>query len=122
MMYSLLIYEMPGLPDARAPEERQLALAAHRGLQRDAKQSGAYVGASQLSESGAMTVRRRKGQPLVTDGPFAETKELFIGFYLVDCATLDEALELAQRIPVSDVGCVEVRPVTWSESTNRSPA
>ena len=61
MMSSLLIYEMPGLPDARAPVERQLALAAHRELQRDAKQSGAYVAASQLSESGATTVRRRKG-------------------------------------------------------------
>ena len=61
------------------------------------------------------------GTPLVTDGPFAETKELFIGFYLVDCPNLDAALALAKRIPVSDLGAVEVRPVVWAESTGVTP-
>ena len=121
MIYSILIYEAPGFADARPADEREQALEAHRTLQWDAKRDGTFVSAVQLSESGATTVRHRTGTPLVTDGPFAETKELFIGFYLVDCPNLDAALALAKRIPVSDLGAVEVRPVVWAESTGVTP-
>jgi hypothetical protein len=58
----------------------------------------------------AVTVRVRNGQRLVTDGPFAETKDLIGGFSVVDCPDLDEALELARRHPSAQSGCVEVRP------------
>ena len=68
-----------------------------------------------------MTVRHRRDEALVTDGPFAETKELFIGFYLFECANLDEAIKLAKRIPVSELGSVEIRPVVWAESMSVTP-
>ncbi len=116
MIYSILIYDVPGVSDALPPEQREAALEVHRQLQHDTKQSGAYLAATQLAESGAMTVRHQKGDALVTDGPFAETKELFVGFYLLKCANLDEALELAKRIPVSEMGSVEVRPAVWVDS------
>jgi hypothetical protein len=59
----------------------------------------------------AATVRVRDGEVLVHDGPFAETKEQLAGFYLVDAAKRDEALEIAAKIPPARVGCVEVRPI-----------
>ena len=122
MIYSILIYEAPGMADARRGEEEEKVLEAHRALQQDTKQSGVYIGATQLSEAGAMTVRYREGDSIVTDGPFAETKELFIGFYLFDCASMDEALALAKRIPISEMGSVEVRPAVWAESKGLDPA
>ena len=59
----------------------------------------------------AATVRVRNGQVAITDGPFAETKEQLAGFYLIDAATTEEALEIASRIPPARVGTIEVRPV-----------
>ena len=69
MIYSILIYEAPGMADARPGEEEEKVLEAHRALQQDTKQSGVYIGATQLSEAGAMTVRYREGDSIVTDGP-----------------------------------------------------
>ncbi len=120
MIYSILIYETPGITDARSPEEREAILDAHRQLQKDTKESGAFIAATQLAESSAVTVRLQKEEFLVTDGPFAETKELFIGFYLFECANLDEAIKLAKRIPVSGMG-VEIRPAVWMESIGVTP-
>ena len=62
----------------------------------------------------AKTVRRRQGNVVVTDGPFAETKEWIAGFDLLECADLDEAIEVASRHPMARFGRIEVRPV-WSE-------
>ena len=59
----------------------------------------------------ATTVRVRGEKTLTTDGPFADTKEQFGGFYLVECKDLDEAIEMAAKIPTAEFGCVEVRPV-----------
>ena len=59
----------------------------------------------------ARVVRVREGEPLVTDGPFAETKEVLGGYFLADCKDLDQAIELAQRVPVVDRGSVEIRPL-----------
>ena len=122
MIYSVLIYEIPGLADARSTEDQEKNLDIHRELQKDTKGSGVYISSTRLSESGAMTVRHRGTEALVTDGPYAETKELFIGFYLFECRTIEEALALAKRIPISDNGRVEVRPVQWSEPLENSPA
>ena len=99
MIYSALIYETPGVADARPSEEREKVLEAHRQLQKDSKAAGTFLAATQLSEAGAITIRHRKDETLLTDGPFAETKELFIGFYLFDVPNLDEAIKLAKRIP-----------------------
>jgi hypothetical protein len=59
----------------------------------------------------ATTVQLRDGKVLTTDGPFAETKEQIGGFYLVDCRDLDEAIEIASKIPAADHGTIEVRPI-----------
>jgi hypothetical protein len=61
--------------------------------------------------SSATTVRVRDGEPLVTDGPFAELKEQIGGYYVLDCADLDEALRWAARIPAARFGAIEVRPL-----------
>jgi hypothetical protein len=59
----------------------------------------------------ATTVRVRDGRVAVTDGPFAETKEQLAGFYMVDARDLDEAIQIASKIPPARVGCIEVRPI-----------
>ena len=74
--------------------------------------AGALVDANQLQPAGtATTVRVRKGETLVTDGPFIETKETLGGYYLIDVETLDEALEWAAKIPSARFGHIEIRPV-----------
>jgi len=111
MHYALLIY---AAPDARTPYE-----AAGDGVFADwtsytqaLRDSGALVGAEQLQETEtATTVRLRGGERLLTDGPFVETKEHLLGFYLVDVPDLDTALDWAARMPLIRFGTVEVRPV-----------
>jgi hypothetical protein len=62
----------------------------------------------------ARVVRVREGETLVTDGPFAETKEVLGGYFLADCKDLDQAIELAERVPLAERGSVEIRPVLTS--------
>jgi hypothetical protein len=71
------------------------------------------VGHRLASADKAVTVRVRKGQRLITDGPFAETKEWIAGFDLIDCQSLDEAIEVAARHPMARFGRIEVRPL-WA--------
>jgi len=115
MIYSLLIHEAPGYADARSQDERERALQIHRTFQADLKRDGAFVSATQLAESGGNAVRNNVGKVMVTDAPLPETKELFIGLYLVRCDSLDQALAYAKRIPVSTGGRVDVRPAVWVE-------
>jgi hypothetical protein len=76
------------------------------------RKSGRYVAAEALQPvRTAKTVRVRNGKTSITDGPFAETKEILAGFYLVDAGTLDEALEIASKIPPARIGSIEVRPI-----------
>jgi hypothetical protein len=76
------------------------------------RQAGHYVAAESLQPvSTAATVRVRNGKASVTDGPFAETKEVIAGFYLIEARDLEEAIALAVRIPPARVGAIEVRPV-----------
>jgi hypothetical protein len=76
------------------------------------RSSGHYVAAEALQPaSTAATVRVRDGRTVVTDGPFAEAKEMIAGFYLIDASSLDEAIQLASKIPPARVGAIEVRPV-----------
>jgi hypothetical protein len=70
------------------------------------------VGGDQLQDADtATTIRVRDGETLTTDGPFAETKEQLGGYYVIDCGSLDEAIEFAARIPAAERGAVEVRPL-----------
>ena len=82
---------------------------------------GVHVAGHRLRPvSSATTVRVRGEQALVTDGPFAETKEQFGGYFLIDVESLDEALDWARRVPAAEYGCVEVRPV-WFHPEHGEP-
>ena len=82
------------------------------------RKSGHYVGCNRLQPpQTAATVRVRNGKISTTDGPFAETKEQFGGYYLIEARDLNEAIQVASRIPGARFGCVEVRPVAEDEQT-----
>ncbi len=110
MRYALLIAERPGAYDGLTGAEREAITAEYLALRADPR----VVGGERLAPSETATTVRAPGggAVLLTDGPFAETKEVFGGFYLLEAADLDEALELAERIPAVRMGgAVEVRPV-----------
>jgi len=109
MKYMLLIYMDE---QAMTEAEREHCYHESTALAHQLKSNGQYLGASPLqSVSTATTVRVREGKRLVTDGPFAETREQLGGYYLVDAKNLDEAIGIAARIPGARVGTVEIRPV-----------
>ena len=81
-------------------------------LVKELKDDGKYLGAAPLyATSTATTVRVRNADAVITDGPFAETREQLAGYYLVDAANLDDALSIARRIPGARHGAVEIRPI-----------
>ena len=85
------------------------------------RKSGQIVAAEALqSVHTATTVRVRNGKTSMTDGPFAETKEQLAGFYLIDARNLDEAIQVASKIPPARVGSIEVRPVRQLAGSTRS--
>src|SRR4051812_2449351 len=94
------------------PEEIGAVFAAHGEFGEAAGKAGVFAGGDGLEPSAtATTVRVRDGERLLTDGPYAETKEQLGGFYLLECKDLDEALSWAARIPEAKTGAIEVRPV-----------
>jgi hypothetical protein len=109
MRYALVIYAEPGYDEALPDAERDAVYAEYSALADDAR----CVGSAQLQPVETATcVRVVGGRTLMTDGPFADTKEVLGGFCLVEAANLDEAIELAARIPAARLGgAVEVRPV-----------
>lgn len=108
--YMLLIYTpAEGGP---APEEREAEMPKWFQYTEELRSSGAMVAGDALQPIDvATTVRVRDGETVVSDGPFAETKEILGGYYIVDVPTLDEALKWAGKIPSAPYGSVEVRPV-----------
>ena len=109
MQYALLIYTKPGTYDSLSPAERE-ALSHEYFALRD--EPGMLGGAALQPVTTATTIRLADGKPLVTDGPFADTKEVFGGFYLLEADDLDQASEMAARIPVLRLGgTVEIRPL-----------
>ena len=109
MRYAVLIYERPGAYDAFSDDERRAVSAEYVELADDARVVG---GARLQGVETATTVRVQDERSLITDGPFADTKEVFGGFYLLEADDLDGALEFAARIPAVRLGgCVEVRPL-----------
>lgn len=112
MKYALLIYGDEALSAEITPEQWDKIMEAHNAFGREAQERGMMAGGEALQPTGTATTvhfRPEKGQ-FVTDGPFAETREQLGGFYLLDCDNLDEALEMAKKLPMTD-GCVEIRPV-----------
>lgn len=107
--YMLLIYLQEG---SLSEAEYQACYAESTQLAHDLHAAGQYVGASPLHPTATATsVRVREGKPLITDGPFAETREQLGGFFMVEAKDLDEAIAIAARIPMAQKGTVEVRPV-----------
>jgi len=109
MKYMLLVYlNEQTLSDS----EREQCYVKSAALARDIHKSGHYVDASPLHPtSTATSIRVRDGKRLVTDGPFAETREQLGGYYLIDANDLDEAIGIAERIPGAAFGTIEIRPV-----------
>ena len=109
MQYAMMIYAEPGYAEALPDAEREAVLAEFAALADDVH----VVTAAQLQPAETATcVRVAGGRTLMTDGPFADTKEVLGGFCLVEAANLDEVLELAERVPVTRYGgIVEIRPV-----------
>ncbi len=112
MHYMLLIYaDQSQYPKMKESEIGEL-MGAYQRFTTELKGSGALVGANRLQPTiAATTVRVRAGKTLLTDGPFAETKEQLGGYYLIDVPNLDEALRWAAKLPSSAHGSIEVRPV-----------
>jgi hypothetical protein len=109
MKYLLLIYAPEG---AVTEKEREECYEESAGFARRLAEDGKFIAAAPLHPaSTATTVRVREGKPLVTDGPFAETREQLGGFFMVEAKDLDEAIAIAAGIPASRWGAVEVRPV-----------
>src|ERR1700694_3252213 len=109
MRYMLLVYAGEQALDEK---EREKCYGESVQLTHELNSSGHYLAAAPLhSTSTATSVRMRDGKRLVTDGPFAETRQQLGGYYLVDAKDLDEAIGIAARIPGARFGTVEVRPV-----------
>jgi hypothetical protein len=115
MRYMMLVYTQETEMENASPEEMAKVFAGHVAVQQETQRRGIFRAADPLKyTSSATTVRLKDGKTLVTDGPFAETKEQLGGYYILDCADLDEALEWAAKIPTGcggSTGCVEVRPI-----------
>jgi hypothetical protein len=114
MRYMMLVYSTEP-PEGLSPEEADEIAAGHSKVMNEAARKGVLHGAEPLAAtSTATTVRVQQGRTLVTDGPFAETKEHLAGYYILECENLDEAIEWAAKIPTrcrGGEGCIEIRPL-----------
>ena len=112
MQYMLLIYGEEGAWEASSDAERTSMLEEYAKLSSDLRAEDKLLAGEELQPIGtATTVQVRNGDAVVSDGPFAETKEALGGFYLIEADSLDEAIEWAGRIPSARFGTIEVRPV-----------
>ncbi|MER7166846.1 YciI family protein [Micromonospora sp. NPDC000207] len=120
MKYLILLHSNPTtwkhpmfLQDAGlSPEEADARMAAFGELMEEVSKSGELVGGQALSDPGlTRTVQMRNGSLTVTDGPFADSKEQMAGYFVVDCDSIDRAVEIASRLPDVHEGVAEVRPI-----------
>lgn len=120
MKYMLLVYMDE---QAMTDEERQHCYVESAQLTQDLNAKGQYVAAGPLhSVATATSVRVRDGKRVVTDGPFAETREQLGGYYVVEASDLDEAMAIAERIPPARYGTIEIRPLMEIEGLPESEA
>jgi hypothetical protein len=112
MQYLMLIYSSETADADLSPERQQAMFAGYGAFTREVKEAGVMVAGDALERTAqATTVRVRDGKTLTTDGPFAETKEQLGGYYLLECADLDEAIAYAAKIPHAALGSIEIRPI-----------
>src|SRR4029453_6695128 len=108
--YMMLVYEEAVDPAVQAEREQQLPMFVE--MHRSLREAGLLVGVQRLhSVEGATSVRVRDGETEITDGPFAVTKEVLAGYYILECADLDEALKQAARMPMAAWAAIEGGPV-----------
>jgi hypothetical protein len=123
MKFLLTIYVDESRYASMTPEQSGALMQGYGAFGREAQEAGVLLGGEGLQPTAtATTVRVRDGETLLTDGPFAETREQLGGYYLIDCANLDEANRWAAKIPDAANGAVEVRPVMDYEAMNREDA
>ena len=115
MKYMLLIYHDEQVWNRHTEAERQQIYGEYRQLIQKLQSSGQYLAGDQLQPTTtASTVRVREGKQMVTDGPFAETREQIGGFFMIDAKDLAEAASIAAQIPSARMGSIEIRPVVES--------
>ena len=116
MLYTMLIYQAAEVAAAVTEEDQQACYARHRKLQQRSKAGDVFRAANELVPvDAATTVRWQDGKPAIIDGPFAETKEQLMGLYVMECESLDEAIDYAKDIPLLGEGCIEIRPIAHFE-------
>ena len=112
MRYMLLICSDESTYFAQSPDEQGSRLAEYGAFSEEMSRRGVLKGGERLRPStDATTVQVRDGEVLTSDGPFAETKEQIGGYFVVECKDLDEAIEVASKIPGARTGTIEVRPI-----------
>jgi hypothetical protein len=112
MKYLCLIYEDQSLWPKMAKSEADQFMGDYFAFTEGIKKSGHYLGGNALQPTNtATTVRVRSGKTSTTDGPFAETKEQLGGYYLVEAKDLNDAIQVASKIPSAKLGSIEVRPI-----------
>ena len=112
MKYLCLIYDSEAQNSKMTKEEGGKMMAEYGAFTQDIKKSGHYIGGNALQPtSTATTVRSRGGKVSTTDGPYVETKEQLGGYYLIEAKDLNDAVQVAARIPAARTGGIEVRPI-----------
>jgi len=118
MLFSVLIYASEDFIDALSSEEHAAMMQKHGVFHEHTKTNRNFAAATKLMSTGtSVTISRDSNDFVVTDGPFAETKEQFMGFYLLDCASLEEAIDAVKILPLNH-GRVEIRPVEFFEGAD----
>jgi hypothetical protein len=113
MLYAILCYDSEDVVGSWSKQEEDAVMAKLAVVQEKLAKQGRLGPVARLMPTTAATTVRKAREPVVLDGPFAETKEQLLGFYIVDCATLDEAIETAQDLgrASSTAGAYEIRPL-----------
>ena len=116
MRFLLMIFDDHAAWAKVGPAEMDAVMQTHDRIQADLRAQGKWIGCERLRPGvDAVTVRVRAGDHVVSDGPFTETKEVMGGYYLIDCASREEAIAWAKRLPLSEGrSSVEIRPI-WDE-------
>jgi hypothetical protein len=116
MQYLILLHFPPGEGPQEGTPEYDAEMERWGQLMKEMRETGVMIGASGLRIDATTTVRKPAGEVIVTDGPYAETKEILFSFIMIDVPDLDAAIEWAGKMPSAEYGSVEVRPMVGYEA------
>ena len=117
MLYSILCYNVESIVSGWSREQDAAVMEKHFAIQEKIAQAGKLGPVVRLLPTTTATTVRGGDKPLVVDGPFAETKEQLLGFYVVDCESLDEVIEMAKQFAMPH-GAMEIRPIMYFSQAN----